>query len=163
MSYWTDEMNSQEARLEALSPQARLKVAFRALAWTVRTLESPIEDPDVAAFVTDGLARIESAVQRGLAIPDGVDAVAERYNELLDEAWEPGATNFLTGTLLCFSRRRPELPAGTIMDQLLDLYEGALIRASDEAITPEVERATPRAVEVIEFQKRLIDEVSRGA
>lgn len=153
---WDDELAAEEPRVvAALAPPQRLLLAFRVLAWTVASLDPPVEDAETSAFVADGLRRIEEAVGRGAAVADGAAEMRERFWENQDEAWEAGAAPLRSATVLCFSERS-ELRAKTVMALLNDCYEAVLERATGEAMTPEVERATPRAVEAVEFQKALI-------
>ncbi|WP_026923431.1 hypothetical protein [Glycomyces arizonensis] len=163
MSYWDDEMTAEVSRLEALPSRLRLKVATKVLAWTVRTLDPPIGHPAASSFVGDGLERAESAVARGQGVVDGVDEMMPRFNALFEDMAEPRGAQFLSAVLLLFAQFGSELPARVVVNLLSDSYEGALYRATSAAITIEIERSTPRAIEVIEYQKDAIEAAVREA
>ena len=154
MGYWINELGAEDARVEPLDFPARLGLAHRAVAWTVQALDPPIEEP-AAAFVAEGVQRVDAAVARGSAVPDGAAEMTSRYWELVDDLWQPGAAQLCSATVLCFGTP-PGLPAKSVMEIMIDCYEAVLLRATDEAITPAVERATPEAVAAVRFQKALL-------
>ncbi|GIG71018.1 hypothetical protein [Phytomonospora endophytica] len=161
MSHWSVEMAGVEPRVAALEPGIRPRTAYRAVAWAVRNPDAPIEDSEAASFIAEALDRIESAVRSGATVAAGADEMSERYWSWFDEAWEPGVAQLCSAALLCFAARL-ELSAATVMEALLDCYEGVLLRATDEPITPEVERSTPQAVEALGYQRELIELASAG-
>lgn len=151
------------SQLESLPSRLRLRVCVESIAWTIRTLESPIQDPNVASFVSDGLARAESAVNQGLDFTPGLAEFRPRFNDLFEEAVDPGTFQFINAGLFCFANAGSELPFTAAVNILSDSYEGALYRATSASITTEVERATPRAREVIEYQQGQITDALGNA
>lgn len=163
MSLWDVEMADYTPRLGAISPDLRLKLCVNSVAWTIRTLDTPILDPAVSSFVADGIERAEAAVSQGSSYAPGSADLLPRFNSLFDAAVEPGAFQFLHAVMFCFASANREIPVKAVVNLLSDSYEGALYRATDATITIEVELATPRALEVIDFQKDQIDRALRQA
>ncbi|THV29556.1 hypothetical protein [Glycomyces paridis] len=136
----------------------RLKIAVRALAWTMRTMTPPVADQSVVEFVADALAYLEQQVQQGNANPDFPSDLDARHDALLDEEIaEAGVDPILNAVTGCFAYGESELRTQAVYDTLSSCYEAQFQRIAPDMAGLEFERDSARCLEVIDFQKTLID------
>jgi hypothetical protein len=158
MFYWNEEMDRYEAVIGAISPIGRLKLATEAVGWTVDTMSPPIQDADVQAFIAAGLGEARNALRSGIVYPDMPAPLEADFDRLLD-ATEPGAGSLIMAVGTLFSAGDEEMHPQVAFNILWSCYEAVLLREFDEP-TPELEAQSGRCLEVIDYEKALIDQAT---
>ena len=158
MFYWNEEMDQYEAVIGSISPMGRLKLATEAVGWTVDTMSPPVQDADVRAFVAAGLGEARTAVNSGVVYPEMPPALDAGFDDLLD-ATEPGAGSLVMAVGTLFSAGDDEMHPQVAFNILWSCYEAVLLREFDEP-TSELEAQSGRCLEVIDYQKALIEQAA---
>ncbi len=157
MLLWDYEMRPERELLGGLSLPQRLSVAVSALEWTLGTLEEPIATGTVQSYLESGLMAAREAVAAGgvrLVLPD---EMLDQFDDVEEQADEPGTSHFLTALMVCHDSE-DGLGVEQLFGVLSYCYEGSLDRVGLDEWTPERERQVQRCLDVIAFQKRLIQE-----
>lgn len=156
MLLWDYEMRPLRDELQSIPPAQRLALAVAVMDWTLGVM-GQIETENVRNYLEEGLRAGHESVVAGRAemlLPEGM---LEAYEDVYEEADEPGTANMLSALLACV-----DAPGGLTGEVLYGVfsscYEGLLLRQDLEQCTIEAERGNARCLEAIAFQKRLLVE-----
>ncbi len=159
MYLWDYEMRPLKDQIDGFGALPRLTIAVNALSWTMRTMIPPIADESVVAFVADVLEYLQQQIRQGIVSPDFITELDQRHDALLDEEIaEAGVDPILSAVTGCFGYGEPELRTQAVYDTLSSCYEAQLQRIAPDMAGIEFERESARCLEVIDFQKTLIDQ-----
>lgn len=154
MALWEREIFPYHDQLERLAPSERLRVAVEAIDWTLRTMATPIEDPEARQWLDEMLDEARAAVaQRASRVPMPEDLL-DRFDEVDDDTEEYGVPQLLMGmpNLWGLDVMTVELVEGV----LYNCYAFSSMREEPEPETLDDEQADARCREVIDYQKDLI-------
>jgi hypothetical protein len=153
---WDREMAPDKPRLEPLTSAERLKLVVSAIDWALGTLPRPTRTESVRGWLENALSACRAAVEGGeerVTLPGELD---DSYENVEEDADELGTSHFLSAITACCGA-----PEGMTCDVTYGIlsfrYEGSFDREGIPGWTLDAERANPRCVEVIGYQKDLID------
>jgi len=152
---WDHEMASVRGRLGDIPAAKRFALAVSVLDWTIQTMVPPIETEQVSSYLEQGLRVCREAVQAGRVSVQLSEEMLDEYDEIDEVADEPGTSHMLSALLACCETGE-ELSGEQLYGVLSFCYEGSLDREGIDNWTIEKERANPRCLAVIDYQKSLI-------
>lgn len=158
MLLWDYEMESEKAALDRMQPVRLLALAVEAIDWTVRTM-GPIETEEVRDYLDRGLEAGRQAVLDGKTKVTLPEEMLDAYNDVDEAAEEPGTSHLLSALMACVDVRE-SVTAKTVSGVLSFCYEGSLSREDVPVWSVEAERQNARCLEVISFQKDLIERMA---
>lgn len=155
MLLWDHEMASVRSGLGDIPAAKRFALAVSALDWTIQTMVPPIETEQVSSYLEQGLRICREAVRAGSVSVQLSEEMLVEYDEIDEVADEPGTSHMLSALLACCETGQ-ELSGEQLYGVLSFCYEGSLDREGIDSWTIEKERANPRCLAVIDYEKSLI-------
>lgn len=156
MLLWDIEMAAEHDLIGYFSLQGRLEVGVSALSWTLETLSSPIVTSPIRTYLSSGIRLAQQAVSEGATRVNFPAEMLDGFEEVNMLADESGTSHFLAA-LMTFQEADPGLDVEQLYGVLSYCYEGSLDREDLQVWSPGHERENQRCLQVIDYQKNLIN------
>lgn len=156
MYLWEQEMQQYRSQLQNIPPSGRLALAVSVMDWTLETM-GPLEPGVVRDYISDSMRVAHEDVRAGAGELTLSEEVLDEWNDVDDQADEPGTTHVMSAVLAC-----ADAPGGlsgeVLYGALCFCYEAVRERFEESEVGLEAERRTPQCVAAIAFQKARVTE-----
>lgn len=155
MYLWTQEMRSYQGRLQSIPPAERLVIAVSVMDWALEKM-GPMQPGVVRDYIGVSMRAAHECVRSGAEELALSDETLDSWNDVDDQADEPGATHFMSAILGCADV--PEGLSGEVLYGVLGFcYEAVRERFEEQfGVGLGAELSSPQCSEAIEFQKSRI-------
>lgn len=155
MNLWERDIFPRHDELEQLTAPARLRIAVEAIDWTLQTSTTPIHYQAAAEWIEEVMTKARAAVAEQADHVNVAEDLAERFDNVDEDADETGVSQLLMGVANCYEF--DTFTSKALEGTLFSCYVFSQQREVPEPETIEEEQANPRCVAVIAAQKQLIE------
>jgi hypothetical protein len=154
MELWSREMQPYRDELQGIPPAGRLGLAVAVMDWTLEEM-GPIHTTVVRDYLEEGMRVAHEAIRSGSDELVLSEEFLDQWNEVDDQAEEPGTTHMMSALLACADA--PDGLSGEVLyGALCFCYEAVLERQETPVEGLEEESENAKCVEAISFQKARI-------